>query len=100
MTLDAMTFIHRFLQHVLPKGFQKVRYFAFLHPSAKKTFTALQEQFSSTQPDMDPAPTPEPESESEPAPTVTKTPICCPHCGGPLAYIGRRPPHKDTRGPP
>ena len=35
MTLDALAFIPRFLQHVLPKGFQKVRAFGFLHPRAR-----------------------------------------------------------------
>jgi hypothetical protein len=28
-----MEFMHRFLQHVLPSGFMKVRYYGFLHPS-------------------------------------------------------------------
>jgi hypothetical protein len=32
MSLTAVEFIRRYLQHVLPKGFQKVRYFGFLHP--------------------------------------------------------------------
>ena len=28
-----MEFMHRFLQHVLPTGFMKVRYYGFLSPS-------------------------------------------------------------------
>jgi DNA-directed RNA polymerase subunit RPC12/RpoP len=32
ITLDAMEFIRRFLQHVLPTGFMKIRYYGFLHP--------------------------------------------------------------------
>jgi Putative transposase/Transposase zinc-binding domain len=35
MTLDAFEFIRRFLQHVLPRGFQKVRHYGFLSPSSK-----------------------------------------------------------------
>jgi hypothetical protein len=31
--LDVMEFLRRFLQHVLPDGFQKVRHFGFLHAS-------------------------------------------------------------------
>ena len=46
MTLDAMSFLQRFLQHVLPQGFQKIRYSGFLHPGARKTLTALQEQLA------------------------------------------------------
>jgi hypothetical protein len=30
MTLDADEFIRRFLMHVLPNGFQRIRYFGFL----------------------------------------------------------------------
>ncbi|MCK4765967.1 MAG: IS91 family transposase [Candidatus Aminicenantes bacterium] len=33
MTLDAMEFIRRFLQHVLSGGFHKVRYYGLLHPA-------------------------------------------------------------------
>src|SRR2546427_5135668 len=32
-SLDAIEFIRRFLQHVLPDGFMKVRHFGFLHAS-------------------------------------------------------------------
>ena len=35
LTLDPLEFIRRFLQHVLPKGFMKVRYYGFLSPTAK-----------------------------------------------------------------
>ena len=35
MTLDAEEFIRRFLLHVLPKGFRKIRYFGFLSPRYK-----------------------------------------------------------------
>ena len=34
MTLDVMEFIRRFLQHVLPTGFMKVRYYGFMHPGS------------------------------------------------------------------
>jgi len=30
MTINAVEFIHRFLMHVLPSGFVKIRYFGFL----------------------------------------------------------------------
>ena len=33
MTLDAMEFIRRFLQHVLPTGFMKIRHYGFLNPN-------------------------------------------------------------------
>jgi hypothetical protein len=34
MTLDAPEFLRRFLQHVLPAGFQKVRHYGFLSPGS------------------------------------------------------------------
>lgn len=41
MTLRAEEFIRRFLQHVLPRGFHKVRYYGFLAPSIRKEFFSL-----------------------------------------------------------
>jgi hypothetical protein len=41
MTVSAEEFIRRFLQHVLPKGFQKVRHFGFVHPRAKTNWEWL-----------------------------------------------------------
>ena len=41
MTLPALQFLSRFLQHVLPDGFVKVRYYGFLHPKNRKTFQTL-----------------------------------------------------------
>jgi hypothetical protein len=40
MRLDAMEFLRRFLQHVLPRGFQKVRHFGYLSPRARRRFEA------------------------------------------------------------
>lgn len=34
MSLDVVEFIHRFLQHVLPSGFMKVRYYGFMSPGS------------------------------------------------------------------
>lgn len=42
MTLPALEFIRRFLQHVLPKGFQKIRYYGFLSPKKKGLFQQIQ----------------------------------------------------------
>ena len=42
MTIDADEFIRRFLLHILPKGFMKIRYFGFLaHKIKKKTIPLL-----------------------------------------------------------
>ena len=41
-TSPAMEFIRRFLQHVLPKGFMKIRRYGFLSPVHKKTHEKIQ----------------------------------------------------------
>lgn len=42
LTLPAVEFIRRFLLHVLPKGFMKIRYFGFLsHRNKKKIIPVL-----------------------------------------------------------
>lgn len=42
MTLPAEEFIRRFLQHVLPKGFHKVRYYGLLSPRKRTCLKHLQ----------------------------------------------------------
>ena len=44
MTLDAMEFIRRFLQHVPIKGFHKVRFYGLLSPKNRKTLSQIQVQ--------------------------------------------------------
>src|SRR5574339_807472 len=39
-TLGALDFIHRFLQHVLPKSFVKVRYYGFFAPTLRARLCA------------------------------------------------------------
>jgi hypothetical protein len=42
MTPPAHDFIRRVLQHALPKGFKRVRYYGWLHPAAKKRLMLVQ----------------------------------------------------------
>jgi hypothetical protein len=42
MTLDATEFIRRFLQHVPPRGLQKVRHYGFLSPNSGESIESLQ----------------------------------------------------------
>lgn len=110
MKLDAMSFIRRFLQHVLPKGFQKVHYFGFLHPSAKKRFHVLKEQLEQHASETNDRPESEQHSElRERAPHrhTPEEPGMCPYCGGPLRYLGKlarrsaiEPALQNQRGPP
>ncbi len=46
MALDAMEFIRRFLQHVLPKGFMKIRHYGFLNPNYALPIEKIRELIS------------------------------------------------------
>lgn len=41
LDLDVMEFIRRFLQHVLPTGFMKIRYYGFINPNCKIPLTRI-----------------------------------------------------------
>ena len=41
MTVGAFEFIRRFLQHVLPRRFQKVRHYGFLSPNSRHSIEAV-----------------------------------------------------------
>lgn len=41
MTLEPLEFLRRFLQHTLPSGFHKVRFFGFFSPSYKSIYVSL-----------------------------------------------------------
>ena len=45
MTLPAQEFIRRFLQHVLPARFHKVRYFGLFSPSNRRIWALIQSHF-------------------------------------------------------
>ena len=110
MTLPALQFLSRFLQHVLPKGFQKVRYVGFLHPGANARFSALKQRLEDTI--LDPRDWSAPDGDTRSNGNDDHThrpdhPGLCPRCGGALRYVGRivrmRPgmlPLVYQRGPP
>jgi hypothetical protein len=111
MTLPALKFMQRFLQHVLPKGFQKIRYFGFLHPSAKTRFNTIKEQLEDQLTESVDKHTMEQQRAASLETSLNRhtpeQPGVCHHCGGPLRYIGKvspsvttEAPLKNQRGPP
>jgi hypothetical protein len=46
MELKPMEFIRRFLQHVLPGGFMKIRHYGFLNPNSSLSIDSLRELIS------------------------------------------------------
>lgn len=82
LRLEGREWLRRFLQHVLPKGFRRVRVYGWLSPAAHKRFARIQ-----TLLDWKPAVLAETERE-----------ILCKHCEGVLDWVehwhpGRPPPY-------
>ncbi len=75
--LPVFAFMHRFLQHVLPAGFIKVRYFGFLSPSFTMPLDELKARV-----EMAHGFAPQAMRSAVEAPL----PMCCRHCGGRLRY--------------
>ena len=78
--LDGMEFLRRFLQHVLPDGFMKVRHFGFLHASCAIPPATIRRMIGQAHP-LDGPPPP----RTPPPPRVA----CCPTCGAPMRVVMR-----------
>jgi hypothetical protein len=100
-TLPVEKFIHRFLQHVLPKGFVKVRYYGLFSPAHRQQLEPLRAQLAS-QPTDPPVPTTDADtstpSEMPSSSTTCARSVRCPACGhvmqhqATLSPLGRAPP--------
>jgi hypothetical protein len=95
LTLTATEFIRRFLQHVLPAGFHKVRYYGLWSPSNRHRLLALRLQLALDQPQLTDLDTLCEDECREPPAKAPK----CPCCGiGTLICVGTVLPQ--TRSPP
>ena len=90
MTLSADEFIRRFLLHVLPRGFHRIRHYGLLAGSARKASLALARELLDVAPDPEDAPADEP---ADPAPP-------CPCCGGNMIVIEVFARWRQPRAPP
>jgi hypothetical protein len=90
-TLSAEEFIRRFLQHVLPHRFVKVRYYGLLSPKQRHLLPRLR-LFLAT-------PTTKPRTENQSQHSgCHRKPWLCSHCAGPLTLLGPLKPRR-TRPP-
>ena len=96
--LSGDEFMRRFLQHVLPRGFHKVRYFGLWHPTQRHNAARVRQMLQlQAPPKPDPlqdpgVPPPEPIG-AEPVPPIE--PMICPHCQqGRLIFIRRLSPQQ------
>ena len=80
MALPIDEFIRRFLQHVLPTGFQKVRRFGFLSPTCAVPIQEVRDRIAMASGFAD-------EASSDPIELAPPEPMRCPHCGALLRFM-------------
>ncbi len=93
MTLDIGEFIRRFLTHVLPKGFHRIRHYGLLASSNRTETTETVRKLLNLAP-----PAAEATSDTDPAQPLAHP---CPCCGGRMIIIetfeaGCQPRHRPT----
>lgn len=94
MTLATDEFIRRFLLHVLPRGFHRIRHYGlFANGGRTENLARARHLLDAAQhPDQS---EPGDEDEQPPRPTYT-----CPSCGGPMIIIETFEPRHRPRAPP
>ena len=86
LRLSPHEFIRRWLLHVLPKGFTRIRHYGFLSSAARKTRIRVRLLLGAS---IEPPPSlPEPQ------------PFTCRHCGGSLTFLREIARSQFMRGPP
>jgi len=90
MTLAIDEFIRRFLLHVLPRGFHRIRHYGLLASSARKTSIARARELLCV------APTPDDDDQDEPHDFRPS----CPCCGGRMIVIEVFERWRQPRAPP
>lgn len=90
MTLGVDEFIRRFLLHVLPCGFHRIRHYGLLAASARKTSLARARELLAV--------APPPDNDMPEEPPDTHPP--CPCCGGHMIVIETFARWCQPRGPP
>ena len=76
MTLAGHEFLRRYLQHVLPRGFHKVRYFGLWHPRHRDSLCRVAAQLALAAAESHPTAGP-----AQVAPPTATPPHRCPRCG-------------------
>ncbi len=90
MTLRADEFLRRFLLHVLPTGFHRIRHYGLLANAARADSLALARKLLDQ-----PAPEPKPATDRASPPT-----FLCRHCGAPMIILETMPRPRHIRAPP
>jgi hypothetical protein len=90
MTLTTDAFIRRFLLHVLPRGFHRIRHYGLLAGASRRASIARARELLSVAPSPDPA---KPQEQAHHLPS-------CPCCGGRMVIIANFERWRQPRPPP
>jgi hypothetical protein len=94
-TLVAEEFLRRFLQHVLPKGFVKVRYYGLFSPSLRRWLLVIRLWLDTSEPEED---TFTNEANNGADAVVPQCSVLCPTCGQVMRWVQKLRPR--SRCPP
>jgi hypothetical protein len=100
MTLETPEFIRRFLLHLLPSGFHRIRHYGLFANGGRTENLARAHELLDVPPPQDQS---EPDITADQRAETLKQP--CPCCGGPMIIIetfkpGEQPPSPTARAPP
>ena len=95
MTLDADEFMRRFLLHVLPGGFHRIRHYGLLANGARTASLARIRQLL-----LQAVDTTAQTSDGDAGPECARSSFFCPHCGSPMIILQTFARGQPIRAPP
>jgi hypothetical protein len=95
MTLMTDEFMRRFLLHVLPSGFHRIRHYGLLANANRKTQIPAVRKLL-----QQPAPTPITNGSTDGATSPVRPIFVCRHCGAPMLVMKTFARAQHIRGPP
>lgn len=96
--LEAIEFIRRYLQHVLPRGFVKVRYYGLYGHRHRERLNTLRDTLD--HPTGDKITPSSEQMNSRPSEPPPAKPSTCRHCGHPMLTVGTIPRSRPLSGWP
>jgi hypothetical protein len=97
MTLTHAEFMRRFLLHVLPSGFHRIRHYGLLGNARRKTdIPTVRELLGAPSSLADLSA----QDSHDPSHTAQQPVFLCRHCGAPMVILQTLPPTPYIRGPP
>ena len=93
MTLAPAEFMHRFLLHVLPGGFHRIRHYGLLANGSRKASLALARELLG-------APKPQPAASNDEGAGIKPPTFVCRHCGRALLIVQTFTRGQSIRAPP